>query len=582
MNELTETHKRIIQALVEGFINTSEMPDRRVFRAEHSEHLADMNYLEKTQVLQTDAGKYKISLKFFKESNIWQKEKRVINKILKTLAILYKNNPLAEFPIASIIPKDEYALQPSGTKRALYFLREAGLLSGGRQDPKGDYSSVSPHEDVLIYDDIDKKIDAAQASVHEELAIQSEEAPRQNSVKEKTWRIIKELGEGGQGKVSLVEKLSYHNEVVNKVVGTIRKLVASEKAEIINKEAYSLPLFFSEYADDLQKNKHRGALKQLHASGDATYRKALERMEKEIAGMEEISHPNIVKILDKNLNAGWFVMEYFEHGSLDKHLDLFKGNALRSLHAFRNLVEAVAMMHSRKLIHRDIKPQNIYVRAPMELIIGDLGLIFMQGDDRSRISETYENVGSRDWMPMWAQGKILELVNPSFDVFGLAKILWTMISGKTKLPFYYYDHDEYNLERLFPGKDEMSAINTLFSKCIVEHEKDIKIKNAVELLNEIDKTLRQVEIKAPRLVGNTKRHCQVCGIGIYTLIVDRNPTAAHNFGISPTGNSGFKIYTCNNCGHAQLFYFQGTDAPLPAWEGDIISPRIHREARGQL
>lgn len=578
LNKLTIIHKKILEDIVAEFINKCEMPNRKVFRVAHAGDLDDIDFMEKSGVLKTEGESYKIPLWFFKNTLQWQKEKRITNKILKNMRTLYLNDPLARFPVEHVVPRDEYALQPSGIKRALYYLREVGLISGGQLNTEGQYITVSPHENVIRVDDVDEVIDNEVNVVWEE----ERTIAHNSSDKQKNWRFVKDLGRGGQGSVSLVEKLGYHNEVINKVVEMVRVLVKSENAETINKLAYSMPHFFYEFADDLKRNTHRGALKQLHASNNRDYSKALERMEKEISGMEQIDHPNIVKILDKNLKDGWFVMEYFEHGTLDKHLSRFKGDARGSLAAFRRLVEALALMHSQKLIHRDIKPQNIYLNTSNELIVGDLGLIFMQENDVSRISEAYENVGSRDWMPAWAQGKKLPLdeITTAFDVFCLAKVLWAMISGRTKLQLWYYDHEEYNLERLFPDKEEMPLVNKLLSKCIVQFERDIKIKDATELLREIDKTIIQIDNKTQQLASNIKRKCKVCGNGTYELIVNGNPTAAHNFGISPTGNSGFKIYTCNNCGHVQLFYFSDVHNELPAWAGDMPGGKIHRQARG--
>ena len=50
------------------------------------------------------------------------------------------------------------------------------------------------------------------------------------------------------------------------------------------------------------------------------------------------------------------------------------------------------------------------------LILGDFGLVFYSDNDKPRVSKTFENVGSRDWMPGWAYGKRVEEVNPTFDV----------------------------------------------------------------------------------------------------------------------------------------------------------------------
>lgn len=196
MTVLTETHKKIIQDIVEHFINNSEMPNRKVFRAEHAKHFNDINSLERAQVLQTDGDKLKISLKFFRNSSTWQKEKRITNKILKTLRLLYKNDQLAEFPIEQIVPKDEIALHPSGIKRALYYLREVGLTAGARQDSNGNYTAISPHENVLLYDDIDAKIDAPDNASHPGRTITEDMPVERPSDKEKTWRVCGKAKEG--------------------------------------------------------------------------------------------------------------------------------------------------------------------------------------------------------------------------------------------------------------------------------------------------------------------------------------------------------------------------------------------------
>ena len=103
----------------------------------------------------------------------------------------------------------------------------------------------------------------------------------------------------------------------------------------------------------------------------------------------------------------------------------------------RPLVEAVAALHEVKIIHRDIKPDNIFV-TDNGLVLGDFGIAHLEDKDNTRVSETYENVGSRDWMPPWAMGMRLDDVRPTFDVFGLGKVLWSMVSGKSKLRLWYY------------------------------------------------------------------------------------------------------------------------------------------------
>ncbi len=107
-------------------------------------------------------------------------------------------------------------------------------------------------------------------------------------------------------------------------------------------------------------------------------------------------------------------------------------------------------------------------------------------------------------------------------------------------------------------------VNQLLGKCIVEEERDC-LEDANELLYEIDKILSLIENHADIISSAIQRRCKVCGIGNYDLVVNRNVTAAHNFGISPSGTRSFKIFTCSHCGHVQLFAFGNNQDPV-AWD----------------
>ena len=100
-------------------------------------------------------------------------------------------------------------------------------------------------------------------------------------------------------------------------------------------------------------------------------------------------------------------------------------------------------------------------------------------------------------------------------------------------------------------------------KCIVQYEKTC-LENADLLLEEIDNLLGVLRLGAGPVGEDFDRPCRVCGFGKYRLFTDKNFTATGNFGLNPRG-AAFKIFTCNNCGHAQLFFCLGGSNP-PAWE----------------
>lgn len=380
------------------------------------------------------------------------------------------------------------------------------------------------------------------------------------------WFGIRELGAGGQGKVFLVEDQKHYGPLVDQLVDRIKSISGISDY----RSARSFWELIAKAKND--DYSHMGALKELHANKNSPeYKKALARMKNELQALKEELHPNIVKLYDENIEKyGWFVMEYFPKGPLSNHLGKFRGNVEYSLQRFRELTEAVGVLHSKGMVHRDIKPENVYLRDDDSLVLGDLGLIWLDEADKTRVSEKYENVGSRDWMPGWAYGMQVEKVTPAFDVFSLGKVLWSMISGSTKMPLWYFKKDKFNLEKIFPDDSSMQIINELLAKCIVENENDC-IRSANVLRDELDKTLQRIKGGNVKLANNPKRACLVCAEGNYQRIVNGNNTDTRNFGISPTGTSGFKVYKCDFCGHIQLFHFENKEDvhELPAWENDL-------------
>lgn len=111
-----------------------------------------------------------------------------------------------------------------------------------------------------------------------------------------------------------------------------------------------------------------------------------------------------------------------------KHLDKYKGRALAVLLAFKPLVQGVGLIHEQGAIHRDIRPENIFVANDGRLVLGDFGVVFFRDQKRARLTEIYgERVGSHWWMAPWvyAPARVeIDEIKPALDIFPLAKVLW--------------------------------------------------------------------------------------------------------------------------------------------------------------
>lgn len=387
------------------------------------------------------------------------------------------------------------------------------------------------------------------------------------------WKIVEECGGGGQGKVYRVLDLQTFNvndDIRPSIEAWIKELMSPYKSEQVIKDKFELFSNALIRLNQMYDPVNHGALKILHEPEDArNAERAEDRIKREMQAMSAMKHPNLLKIIDADSDGKWFVSQYHQKGTLDKNRHLFVGNFPKALRAFRPLVEGVSELHKKKIVHRDVKPQNVFIDTSDNLVLGDFGLVFYTDEKHTRISNTFENVGSRDWMPAWAMSMRIEDISPSFDVFSLGKLLWSMVSGKPILRLWYFEKEQFNLEALFPKDRFVKFANPLHRKCIVEDEKDC-LANASELLEEVDKALSVIEKDADIISAKGERTCKVCGIGSYKLIVDHNAFATRNFGFSPAGTRTMKIFVCSHCGNVQLFTFSdGRNSA--AWVDDKIN-----------
>jgi hypothetical protein len=111
----------------------------------------------------------------------------------------------------------------------------------------------------------------------------------------------------------------------------------------------------------------------------------------------------------------------------------------------------------------------------------------------------------------------LDDVTPAFDVFSLGKVLWAMVSGRTKMQLWYFDNPKFNVKHQFPRDERMALINRILAGCIVQHE-DSCWRSARELLDTIDETLLILRRGGQVVNTDVVRYCLVCGSGHYVNV----------------------------------------------------------------
>ena len=377
------------------------------------------------------------------------------------------------------------------------------------------------------------------------------------------WEIIEELGHGGQGTVYLArnasrvtERLESRNEVIrhsSSIAGTSQRQEKLAAVDDLAKRLHDIAV-----PDD---PRYLGALKVFDLPSDAEEREqAKGRFKDELDALQSLKHLSILRLLEGShldVPTLYMVTEFHPGGTLDQHLNKFKGKVLESLQAFLPLVDAVMHLHEQKKIHRDIKTKNIFVAADGRLVLGDLGIVFFLDRRQDRRTTTYEKVGTTGWMAPWALENLrleVEKVNPKLDIFPLGKVLWSLIAGRDGFVLWDdYKTPNKNLEVLFPNDPAMGLVNQILAKCIVRNEGDC-IESARELHDDVAGLIAKLKRGAQRIDGARTWPCRMCGQGSYqqhasTLFSQLRKSAY----AADDGVFGFLPFVCDHCKHVEFF-----------------------------
>ncbi|MBK6407952.1 MAG: protein kinase [Holophagales bacterium] len=261
--------------------------------------------------------------------------------------------------------------------------------------------------------------------------------------------VLERLGQGGQGEVFKVldtDTVPVEQAAVRlgRACFEVRQGTLDDAARASWASEVKGALATMRAADD---PRFMGALKTLvPVAGGGNMEKAVSRFVAELRTYSQTDHPNVLRLRDANEGERWCVTEFIPGGALACKQTEYVGAPLKALTAFRGLVAGVAALHDKGCIHRDIKPENVFVAADGRLVLGDAGIAFYFDADTPRLTETLENVGSRDWMAPWFMGRRTD-VNASADLFSLGKLLWWMCSGLPKLLLWYHREESETTSR---------------------------------------------------------------------------------------------------------------------------------------
>jgi len=154
------------------------------------------------------------------------------------------------------------------------------------------------------------------------------------------------------------------------------------------------------------------------------------RLKREAQAAATFSHPNIVAIFDVGQEGEdtYVVMELVEGGTLERAL--YGGGEPPSQTTLLEILEAVAQAldyaHAHGVVHRDVKPANIFIEESGRIKLGDFGIARVAGNQT--ITETGMLTGSPHYMsPEQLKG---EPATGRSDQFALAVVAYTVLVGR--------------------------------------------------------------------------------------------------------------------------------------------------------
>ena len=170
------------------------------------------------------------------------------------------------------------------------------------------------------------------------------------------------------------------------------------------------------------------ALKVLRA--DRFSSASLLRLRREVKVARDVPGDRLVRIFDITTSdkTVFLTMEVVEGGSLDRRLSegpLLVGEAVRIA---SQILEGLAVLHQHAIVHRDVKPGNVFLTSEGDVKLGDFGLALPLTTDETRATRDDAVVGTLQYLsPEQVLGRE---VDARSDLYGLGVVLFEMLTGR--------------------------------------------------------------------------------------------------------------------------------------------------------
>lgn len=187
-----------------------------------------------------------------------------------------------------------------------------------------------------------------------------------------------------------------------------------------------------------RRDKRVVAIKQLVTDNidQEKQREFKDRFRREAATAERLVHPNIVKVLDVSNDSDnfYYVMEYLEGHSLRRELEMRGGrmDAEQFFPLLKQVAEGLSFAHSMNVVHRDVKPDNIFILKDGRVKLTDFGIARAMDLEETKLTKTGVMLGTLAYVSP-EQLQDARSVDHRADIFSLGVVTYECLSAS--LPF---------------------------------------------------------------------------------------------------------------------------------------------------
>ncbi len=209
-----------------------------------------------------------------------------------------------------------------------------------------------------------------------------------------------------------------------------------------------------------------------------------QQFRQEATILARLSHPHLVRVGDFFEEGGnaYLVMDFVEGQSLADLIGQYGALPENQVLGWAaQLLDALAYCHSKGIIHRDIKPQNVIIRPDGRAVLVDFGLVKLWDPQDPRTRTAMRGMGTPEYAPPEQYEMAAGHTDPRSDIYSLGATLYHALTGQAPITatLRMADPEQFRLPRVLNPR-----VNSQTEKAILkamELNRGLRWPNAAEM-----------------------------------------------------------------------------------------------------